>query len=241
MNGAEALIRTLADAGVDTCFANPGTSEMQLVAAIDSQPEMRAILGLFEGVVTGAADGYGRLADKPAVTLLHLGPGLANGLSNIHNARRAGTPLVNIVGDHATDHLAHDAPLTSDVHGVAAPMSDWIRASTSFADLSSAAAQAVAASLEYPGRISTVIVPADHAWTEGAEPAAVIKPPTPTNASDALVRQAADAFGGPEPTAIFLGGRALREEALAIAVANRGCVSKAADQSMLHSMAVDDP
>ena len=217
MNGAEALIKTLAEAGIDTCFANPGTSEMQLVAAIDGQPEMRAILGLFEGVVTGAADGYGRMADKPAITLLHLGPGLANGLSNIHNARRAGTPVVNIVGDHATDHLAYDAPLTSDVHGVAAPMSDWIRTSTSCTDLPNAGAEAVAATLEYPGRISTLIVPADHAWTEGAKPAAVMKLPPATNASDALVRQAADALSGHESTALFLGGRALREDALAIA------------------------
>ena len=107
MNGAEALMQTLCNGGVEVCFANPGTSEMQLVAAIDKQKKMRAILGLFEGVVTGAADGYGRMTDKPAVTLLHLGPGLANGLANLHNAKRARTPLINIVGDHAVDHLKY--------------------------------------------------------------------------------------------------------------------------------------
>ena len=118
MNGAEALMQTLCDGGVEVCFANPGTSEMQLVAAIDKQKNMRAILGLFEGVVTGAADGYGRMKDKPAVTLLHLGPGLANGLANLHNAKRARTPLINVVGDHAVEHLKYNAPLTSDIVGV---------------------------------------------------------------------------------------------------------------------------
>src|SRR5258708_38299221 len=114
MKGAEALIRALVDAGVDVCFANPGTSEMHFVAALDSVPEMRAVLGLFEGVVTGAADGYARIAGKPAATLLHLGPGMANGLANLHNARRAHTPIVNVVGDHATHHKRYDAPLESD-------------------------------------------------------------------------------------------------------------------------------
>src|ERR671931_1135294 len=119
MNGAQAMIRTLVDGGVDVCFTNPGTSEMHFVAALDSTPEMRAVLGLFEGVVTGAADGYGRMADKPAATLLHLGPGLGNGLANLHNARRAGTPIVNVVGDHATYHKRLDAPLESDIEAVA--------------------------------------------------------------------------------------------------------------------------
>ncbi|NOX95744.1 MAG: acetolactate synthase large subunit, partial [Alphaproteobacteria bacterium] len=168
MNGAEALIQTLSDCEVEVCFANPGTSEMQLVAAIDSQPNMRAILGLFEGVVTGAADGYGRMADRPAATLLHLGPGLGNGLANLHNAKRAHSPVINIVGDHATDHLKYDAPLTSDVVGVARPMSDWVRVSTSPSDLAAAGAEAVTAACTYPGQIATLIAPADHAWTDGA-------------------------------------------------------------------------
>ena len=151
MNGAEALMQTLCDGGVEVCFANPGTSEMQLVAAIDKQKNMRAILGLFEGVVTGAADGYGRMKDKPAVTLLHLGPGLANGLANLHNAKRARTPLINVVGDHAVEHLKYNAPLTSDIVGVASPMSNWVRTSISPSDLASAGAEAIAESQSYPG------------------------------------------------------------------------------------------
>ena len=123
MNGAESLINALAEQGIDACFANPGTSEMQLVAALDKQPQIRAVLCLFEGVVTGAADGYGRMADKPALTLLHLGPGFANGIANLHNAQRAHSPILNMVGDHATDHLQHDAPLTSDIRGMATPVS----------------------------------------------------------------------------------------------------------------------
>src|SRR6516164_8206798 len=131
MNGAESLVGTLVASGVDVCFANPGTSEIHFVAALDRISGMRAILGLFEGVVTGAADGYGRMAEKPACTLLHLGPGLANGLANLHNARRASSPVVNIVGDHASSHSQYDAPLTSDIRGFARPVSDWIHSSTS--------------------------------------------------------------------------------------------------------------
>ena len=215
MNGAEAFIQTLKDCGVEVCFANPGTSEMQLVAAIDRQHGMRAILGLFEGVVTGAADGYGRMADKPAVTLLHLGPGLGNGLANLHNARRAGSPIINMVGDHATYHLHYDAPLTSDAAGVARPMSDWLRVSKSERDLAQAGAEAFAVAQSYPGKIATVIVPADHAWNEGA---AEVAPPTPTappRAPLAAIADAAKALGeGEGPKALFLGGRALREDAL---------------------------
>src|SRR6201995_3599530 len=126
-NGAQALIRTLANCGVTTCFTNPGTSEMHFVAALDSLPEMRAVLGLFEGVATGAADGYGRMADRPAATLLHLGPGLGNGLANLHNARRARTPMVNVVGDHATYHKRFDAPLEADIDAIAGAVSRWVR------------------------------------------------------------------------------------------------------------------
>ena len=131
MNGAESLVLTLVGAGVDTCFSNPGTSEMHFVAALDSIQGIRPILGLFEGAVTGMADGYGRMAGKPACTLLHLGPGLANGLANLHNARRAATPIVNIVGDHATYHAQYDAPLASDITGFARPVSGWVHSSTS--------------------------------------------------------------------------------------------------------------
>src|SRR5919205_1405777 len=131
MNGAQALIRTLVDGGVDVCFANPGTSEMHFVAALDAVPEMRGVLALFEGVVTGAADGYGRMAGRPASTLLHLGPGLANGMANLHNARRASTPVVNVVGDHALYHQRYDAPLASDIEAAAGNVSGWYRSCTS--------------------------------------------------------------------------------------------------------------
>lgn len=214
MNGAESVVRSLHAAGTEVCFANPGTSEMQLVAAIDRQPGMRAVLGLFEGVVTGAADGYGRMADKPAVTLLHLGPGLGNGLANLHNARRAGSPVINMVGDHATYHLHHDAPLTSDAVGVARPMSDWVRVSRSSRDLAQAGAEAFATAQTYPGRVATVIVPADHAWGEGSAavtPSAALVPP---RAPDEAVATAAAALSGEGATCLFLGGRALRAEAL---------------------------
>ena len=142
MNGAQSLLQTLVNCDVEVCFGNPGTSEMHFVAALDSVPQMRSVLCLFEGVATGAADGYGRVAGKPAATLLHLGPGLANGLANLHNARRASTPLVNIVGDHATYHLQYDAPLTSDIVGFARPVSSWIHESKSADGVASDAARA---------------------------------------------------------------------------------------------------
>src|SRR5918996_3061419 len=131
MNGARALIRTLVACGVDTCFTNPGTSEMHFVAALDAVPAMRGVLGLFEGVATGAADGYARMAERPAATLLHLGPGLGNGLANLHNARKGHVPVVNIVGDHATYHKEYDAQLESDIESVARNVSGWIRTSQS--------------------------------------------------------------------------------------------------------------
>ncbi len=214
MNGAEAFIETLAACGVEVCFANPGTSEMQLVAAVDRQHGMRAILGLFEGVVTGAADGYGRMADKPAVTLLHLGPGLGNGLANLHNARRAGSPVINMVGDHATYHLHYDAPLTSDAAGVARPMSDWVRVSRSERDLAQAGAEAFAMAQSYPGKIATVVVPADHAWSEGAAKVAMPVLAAPPKAPGEAIAAAAAALHGDGPKALFLGGRALRADAL---------------------------
>src|SRR5271154_3694488 len=145
MNGAHAVLRTLVANGVDTCFTNPGTSEMHFVAALDDVPEMRPVLALFEGVVTGAADGYGRMAGKPAATLLHLGPGLANGLANLHNARRAASPIVNIVGDHATYHLQYDAPLASDLAGFARPVSAWVHTSMSAGTVAADGACAVRA------------------------------------------------------------------------------------------------
>ncbi len=176
MNGAQSLLETFVGAGVEVCFTNPGTSEMHFVAALDTEPGMRAVLGLFEGVVTGAADGYARMTGKPACTLLHLGPGLANGLANLHNARRARTPIVNVVGEHATYHRALDAPLTSNIEGFADPVSAWIRVSENAASVGADAAQAVQAALSPPGQIATLILPADTAWNEAPGSAAALPP-----------------------------------------------------------------
>ncbi len=217
MNGANSLIETLINAGVEVCFANPGTSEMQLVAAIDNHEGMRTILGLFEGVVTGAADGYGRMAGKPAATLLHLGPGFGNGMANLHNARRARSPIVNIVGDHATYHTKYDAPLTSDVAGIAKPVSDWVRSSSAADALASDGAAAVAVAQEYPGRIATLIVPADHAWDDAKGMAKTAPPPAPAKADQPAIDAACAALTSEEPAALFLGGMALRADALELA------------------------
>jgi acetolactate synthase-1/2/3 large subunit len=181
MNGAESLVHTLLKSGVDTCFANPGTSEMHFVAALDRIPGMRCVLGPHETVVTGMADGYWRLAGKPACTLLHCGPGLANGLTNLHNARRARSGIVNIVGDQATYHRPFDAPLTADTDGIARTVSHWVRTSTRAADVGRDAAAAVQAARTHPGQISTLILPSDASWDDGglvAEPLVVPAPPT---------------------------------------------------------------
>src|SRR6476660_932944 len=170
-NGAQALIRTLVDSGVTTCFTNPGTSEMHFVAALDSTPEMRAVLALFEGVATGAADGYARMADKPAATLLHLGSGLGNGVANLHNARKGKVPIVNIVGDHATHHTQYDAQLQSDIETVARNVSAFIRWSAKTDEVGSDAADTVAAAFGPPGQVATLILPADVSWSEGGQPA----------------------------------------------------------------------
>jgi acetolactate synthase-1/2/3 large subunit len=215
MKGAEAFIATLTGCGVEVCFANPGTSEMHLVAAIDKQEGMRAILGLFEGVVTGAADGYGRMAEKPAVTLLHLGPGVGNGLANLHNAKRALTPIINMVGEHATYHQHFDAPLTSDTVGVARPMSDWIRETRSQRDLAQAGAESFSVAQSYPGKVATVIVPADHSWDEGAEIIAPIAPPEAPRSPQGAIDAAVEALStGEGQKCLFLGARALHEETL---------------------------
>src|SRR5277367_6618627 len=167
MNGAESLIRALVRSGVYTCFTNPGTSEIHMVAALDRIAEVRCLLGLFEGVVTGAADGYARMTEKPACTLLHLGPGFSNGLANLHNASRAQVPMVNVIGQHATHHLRHDTPLTSDIEAVARPYSKWLRTSASSSEVARDASAAIAAARTAPGQIATLIVPADVAWSEG--------------------------------------------------------------------------
>ena len=214
MNGAQALIRTLVGAGVDRCFSNPGTSEMHFVAALDSVPEMRAVLTLFEGVATGAADGYGRMAGSPAATLLHLGPGLGNGLANLHNARRASTPVLNIVGDHATYHVKYDAPLQSDIESVARNVSGWVRTSSSTADLPRDASEAIGAAIGPPGQVATLILPADVSWQEGAEPSAPPSANAPSAADAGVVEEVARVLRGGGRTAILLGGRALRSDSL---------------------------
>jgi acetolactate synthase-1/2/3 large subunit len=214
VNGAHALIRTLVDAGVDVCFMNPGTSEMHFVAALDDVPEMRGVLALFEGVATGAADGYARMADRPAATLLHLGPGLGNGLANLHNARRAHSPVVNIVGDHATYHKPYDAQLESDIPTVARNVSQWIRFSDAADKVGSDAADAVAAASGPPGQVATLILPADVSWSEGAEPAPPSAAVAPTAVDARQVAELAAVLQGDEPAALFVGGRACRAAAL---------------------------
>jgi acetolactate synthase I/II/III large subunit len=213
-NGAQALIRTLVDAGVTTCFTNPGTSEMHFVAALDSVPDMRAVLALFEGVATGAADGYARMADAPGATLLHLGPGLGNGLANLHNARRAKVPIVNIVGDHATYHAQYDAPLQSDIETVARNVSTWVRTSKSTAELTRDAVDAIVAAKGPPGQVATLILPADVSWGEGAESAAPPALAAPPAASQEVLEAVARTLRDGGRTAILLGGKALRERGL---------------------------
>ena len=210
MNGAESLVHSLLASGVDTCLANPGTSEMHFVAALDRIPGMRCVLGLFEGVVTGAADGYARMADKPAATLLHCGPGLANGLANLHNARRGNSPIVNIVGDQATFHRPLDAPLTADTEGLARPVSAWVRTAMTAASVGADAAMAVQAARTPPGQVATLILPADTAWTEGGEPAPALPVPVAATADEGMLRTVARVLRGGEPALILLGGRALR-------------------------------
>ena len=216
MNGADSLLTTLTNCGVDVCFTNPGTSEMHFVAALDQQDQMRSILGLFEGVVTGAADGYGRMRGMPACTLLHLGPGLANGLANLHNARRANTPIVNIVGEHATYHRHLDAPLTSNIHGFADPVSGWIRTIDSADGVSATGVAAVQASLAAPGQIATLIAPADTAWTDTevlADTPSLTR--TPQGFDETAIEQAAAAIRSGARVAFLLNGTALNEAALA--------------------------
>ncbi len=217
MNGARALVQTLVDAGVNVCFANPGTSEMHFVVALDDVPEMRGVLALFEGVATGAADGYARMAGRPAAVLLHLGPGLANGLANLHNARRARSPVVAIVGDHATYHKRFDAPLESDIETLARNVTGWFRASRSPRDIGSDAADAVAAALAPPGQIATLVLPADVSWEAGAAVARVRAAPPATPVADDVLASLAGVLRSGEPTVLFLGGRALCEPGLVAA------------------------
>jgi len=217
MNGAEALLKTLVNAGIEICFANPGTSEMHLVSAIGKTDSVRPILCLFEGVVTGAADGYARMTGKPAVTLLHLGPGLANGMANLHNAKKARVPLVNIVGDHAPYHLPYDAPLTSDVTAHAAINSAWVQTSTSADDLARLGAVVVQQARHGTGKIATLIAPANHAWEAAQKPYPELAAEPPVPVTSATVETVGALLTNGKKTAIVLGGHALRHEDLVLA------------------------
>lgn len=217
-NGAQALMKTLVQGGVEVCFTNPGTSEMHFVAALDSAPQMRAVLCLFEGVATGAADGYGRMAGKPAATLLHLGCGLGNGLANLHNARKGKVPVLNIVGDHATSHVPYDAQLQSDIETVARNVSpQFVRTSQSTQALCRDAAQALAVAKGPPGQVATLILPADVSWGEGGTPEPPSATAAPSCAHDDQVKALAASIRTGGRTAMLLGGSGLREEALWIA------------------------
>ena len=223
MNGADLLCDTLLANGVDVCFANPGTSEMHFVAALDRKPQMRCVLGLFEGVVTGAADGYGRIAGKPAATLLHLGPGLANGLANLHNARRARSPIINVVGEHATYHQHYDAPLSSDIDSLARPMSHWVHRIASAETVGQGTANAVSQASRKPGQVTTLILPADCAWgelPEGTAPVMARKFAAP--APDAqhiaqLAQTIQKARKEGQEVVLFLGPQGLEDEAVQVA------------------------
>jgi len=217
MNGAETLVRTLVESDVEVCFTNPGTSEMHFVAALDRVDGMRAVLALFEGVVTGAADGYARMAGKPACTLLHLGPGLGNGLANLHNAKKAQVPLVNIVGQHATYHVQYDAPLTSDIQGIAGPVSGWVKESASATTVAVDGANAVAASLEPPGQVASLILPANTAWEDGTAIAPRVEPRKRSAIPQEAVVAAAKAIKEASNPAILLSSAVLDEEGLVTA------------------------
>lgn len=231
MNGSEAIVHTLLANDVKVCFANPGTSEMHFVSALDTATEMRCVLGLFEGVVTGAADGYYRMADKPAATLLHLGPGLGNGLANLHNAKRARSGIINIVGQHALDHIANDAPLTSDIEGIAKPMSHWVRTSMSAQTAPFDTAAAVAEAAGTPGKIATLILPADAAWGKCTGDSTLRGDVRKVaRAADENIEAIARLLGSnrfeEKSVALLLGGRAMRSKAARLAgqiAARTGC------------------
>lgn len=224
MNGADSLVKTMLASDVDVCFANPGTSEMHFVAALDSHPDMRCILCLFEGGTSGAADGYYRMSGRVAATMLHLAPGFGNAFSNLHNARKAGSGVLNVMGDHATYHLKYDSPLKGDTEGVSRAISHWTRSSLSSADVAQDGADAIRAARARGGQIATLILPADTAWGDGAAPATAAPPPPLHRPSDAQLDAAADALRS-DGAALLVGGAALHGKLLALA----GQVAQAAD------------
>ena len=217
MTGAESLIRTLIASDVEICFANPGTTEMQFVVSLDKVEGMRCVLGMAEAVVTGCADGYARMAGKPAMTLLHCGPGFANGIANVHNARKANSPMVNIVGDQATYHRPFDPPLTADTEGLAHTVSHWVRTSGFAKQVASDSAAAVQAARTPPGQIATLIVPADVAWSEGSAPAVPLGVSPRPEVAPEVLRTVARVLRSDEPAILFLNGQALSEAGLVAA------------------------
>jgi acetolactate synthase-1/2/3 large subunit len=214
MNGAESLARTLVAGGVDTCFANPGTSEMHFVSALDRVAGLRCVLGLAETAVAGFADGYARMAGRPAATLFHCGPGLGNAIANLHNAKRAFAPIVNIVGDHATYHRPYDAPLTADTEGLARAVSSWVRTSRTSKDVGRDAADAIRAARTPPGGTATLILPADCAWDENAEPGKIVPPPARAPVAKETVAAVAKALRSGRPSVLMLSDAALVEAGL---------------------------
>src|SRR3981081_189952 len=214
MNGAESLVRTLVKGGVEVCFANPGTSEMHFVGALDRVEGMRCVLGLFEGVCSGAPDGYSRMTDTPASTLLHLGPGLANSAANLHNAKKAGSGIVNIVGEHALYHIKYDTPLTADIEGIARPFSHWVKTSPTAKTVATDGAAAIQAARGAPGPIATLILPADTACAQADGAAETPETPAPAKLRNEDVVAAAKALKHGNSAMLFLGGRALRARGL---------------------------
>ena len=209
MKGAECLLRTLAANGIDLCLMNPGTSEMQFVRALDCVPEVRGVLCLFEGVCAGAADGYARMLGRPAATLLHLGPGLGNGIANFHNAKKARSPVVSIVGEHATQHLRYDAPLTADIAALAGAVSGCVRTVPRAEAMGDAAAAVIAAAMGPPGQVATLIVPADYSWSEAGVPGPVARAAARRVPGRETVREACRVLRSGEPAGLLLGGGAL--------------------------------
>jgi len=215
MNGGDVLCRTLLDNQIDTCFANPGTSEMHFVASLDKMSDMRCVLCLFEGVATGAADGYARMTGRPAATLLHTGPGLANGLANLHNARRARTPMLNIIGDHADSHIAYDAPLTTDIEALARPVSDWVGRTASAVSVQADAMQAIQQARQAPGQVSVLVFPADAAWGDSQYQAGqFVAAPQPDDPATEAIQAAVEAIRSDQRCLLLLGGAALRHQPL---------------------------
>ncbi len=217
MNGAESMLQTLINNGVEVCFTNPGTSEMHMVSAIGKTEGMRSILALFEGICTGAADGYARMTGKPACTLLHLGPGLSNGSANLHNAKKANSSIINLIGDHATYHKKYDAPLTSDIVGLAEPVSHWVRSVSDAQSLPADAAESVVQASKKPGQIATLIVPANCAWDESVEPLGRTNLAEIPTASDEAINKAAELLGNGKSTILLMGNMSLTERAIEIA------------------------